>query len=90
MDTSKKLLLAKVGAGLAAFTVPVLSFAYDFTVTAPSLGTGSYVTMGNFVQDAPQYALDIITNNLPMFLFFLLVSLGLGIYGWLRRRASGR
>jgi len=53
--------------------------AYDFEVSAPTLNTSYQATMTDFVAAAPQYALDIITNNLPMFLFFVICSLGLGI-----------
>lgn len=88
-----KMIAAKAVSIAGATTLalmPLASHAYDFSVTAPTLDSSYQATMSGFVQTLPQYAFDLITSNLPMFLFFVFLSIGLGLYGWLRSKISHR
>lgn len=63
---------------------------YDFAVSAPTLNSSYLTTMSGVVHTLPQYAFDLITNNLPMFLFFVFLSCGIGLYSWFRRSLVGQ
>jgi len=61
---------------------------YDFPTDVPNVDSSALQTLSDFVTDGPQYAVNFVSQNMELFLLFVLVTVGFSLVRYLGALAA--